>query len=315
MPGLETYEQRAYQSLLIKERQYERTITAALRQSLDEVRVKMSKIYERHAVDGKLSLAEMTQYNRLMTMEKNIVASMDEATRKTLRTIDKLRPELYDEAFFRYAWAIDQDAGVSIAWGVLNRDEILESLASSYYRISRQTYGPEARATVRRAINQGLAQGKSYPQMMKDVKRAFGITNYKAMRIVRTEGQAAVNAGQNDLYLRAQDKGIEGDVVWLSVLDNRTRPTNKYQTANHRVMDGQRKVDGFFTMNDGQRTPYPAWQGLSAGQRIHCRCTQRFEIAEYPPVVRRTRAQGVIPYTTYDNWRPNLNAWGKYVPK
>ncbi len=316
MPDFPVFEDRSYRALLLRERQYEIIVNRTLLQSLDQIRIDMSKIYEKYAVDGKLSLAQMTQYNRLATMSKSIVGSMNAATRANVRVFDRLRPQLYDESFFRYAWAIDQDAGVSIAWGVVNPDIVLENLSSEFYRISRATYGPEARATVRRALNVGLAQGKSYPQMMRNIRRAFDITSGRAMRIVRTEGQTSVNAGQDDLYTRAQAKGIQGDRIWDSTLDDRTRPTKPSDKFNHRNMDGQKKRDGLFHFITGidPTAPFPAWQGLSAGNRVHCRCRERFQIEGYPPQIRRTREQGVIPYTTYGNWKKDLNSRGRYSP-
>ncbi len=312
MPTFSTLEDRSYNALLARMKAYEVEVNVALRNSLDQIRIDMAKIYDKYAVNGKLSLADMTRYNRLTTMEKSVTASMSEATRKNVRTFNRLRPDMYQESFFRYAWAIDQDAGVNLAWGVLNRDVVLENLASEFYRISRATYGPEARATVRRAMNQGLAQGKSYTSMMKDIKKAFNITSGRAMRIVRTEGQTAMSAGQDDVYTRAEAKGIKGDRIWDSTLDSRTRPTSPKQKANHRVMDGQVKAQpddtfqsGYFILSDGTRAPFPAWQGMSADQRIHCRCRERFQIAEYPPQVRRSRSEGVIPFTNYSTWQKN----------
>lgn len=311
MADFETLEDRSYLALQRRMLIYEHRANDVLRNALDQIRIDMSKIYEKHAVDGKLSLADMTRYNRLATMEKQAIGHMTKAARANIATFDHLRPEMYQESFFHHAWAIDQDSGVRIAWGVLNKDVITENLASEFYRISRATYGPEARTTVRRALNTGLAQGKSYTAMMKDLRKAFGITASKAMRIIRTEGQTAVNAGQFDLYTRAEAKGIEGRQIWDATLDDRTRPTTKAARAagfNHRIMDGRAKgEDGLFHFPTGPdpTAPFPAWQGLRAGNRIHCRCRVRFQIDEYPPQIRRTRTEGIIPYTTYSDWEPN----------
>jgi len=308
-PDFETLENRSFNALQRKMRTYELQVNASLVDSMDQIRVDMSKIYEKYSADGKLSYADMARYNRLSTMQKSTMASLDDATRANIRTFSKLRPELYNESFYRYAWAIDQDAGVRLAWGVINKDVVLETLASEYYNISRAVYGPEARATVRRALNDGLRQGKSYPKMMRDIRHAFDITSSRAMRIVRTEGQTAVNAGQEDLYTRAREKGIEGREIWDATLDGRTRP-------DHQKMDGQAKRDdGLFHLPNGETAPFPVWQGLSAAQRINCRCRPRFQIDEYPPLVRRSREGGVIPYQTYPDWEKNLNSKsGKSTP-
>jgi hypothetical protein len=295
-PDFETLENRSFNALQLKMKAYERQVNASLVDSLDQIRVDMSKIYEKYAVNGELSYADMARYNRLSTMQKSTIASLDDATRANIRTFNKLRPELYNESFYRYAWAIDQDAGVRLAWGVVNKDVVLETLASEYYQISLDVYGPEARATVRRALNDGLRQGKSYTKMMRDIRHAFDITSGRAMRIVRTEGQTAMNAGQQDLYTRAGEKGIEGREIWDATLDGRTRP-------DHQIMDGQAKRDdGLFHLPNGETAPFPAHQGLSAAQRIHCRCRSRFQIDEYPPQLRRSREGGVLPYQDYETW-------------
>jgi len=314
MPTLSELEDRGYRALMTRERQYEIEVNRALRQSLDKVRVDMARIYDKYAVDGKLSLADMTRYNRLTTLETSVIGSMNDATRANVRTINRLRPEQYEASFFRTAWAVDQTSGVATAWGVLNRDTILENIASPFYKISIETYGPEARATIRRALNNGLAQGQAYTAMMKDIKGAFDITAYRAMRIVRTEGQTAVNAGQDAAYSRAEAKGIEGSRFWDATLDGRTRP-------EHQAADGQEKkppIAGFasgYYLVGGERAAFPTWQGLSAGNRIHCRCRERFQIAGYEPQVRRSREQGVIPYQTFTEWEKNLNNAGRSVPR
>ena len=66
MARLETYQTQAFNALRKLEAQYEKQVAEALLSALDEIRVQMSKLYERYAgSDGKLTKAEMTRYNRL----------------------------------------------------------------------------------------------------------------------------------------------------------------------------------------------------------------------------------------------------------
>lgn len=305
MPELSYYENIVKNELLRKERVYERRIAALWRNSLDQMRVEMAKIYDKYAVEGVLTRAQMTQYNRYATMEKQLMDTMAPAITKTKGQLTRMRPEQYNAAFFHSAWAMDSAAEVRIAWGVLNPDVVLESLASEYVKISLERYGPEARVIVRSALNDGLSIGKSYPKMMKDLKKALNTTNYKAMRILRTEGQDVVNAGTDDAYNRAAQAGIEGLTVWSSTLDAETRDT-------HQAMDQQvRKEDGFFNGPGGFRAPYPVWEGLSAKERIHCRCNIRYEIEGYGPQIRRSREQGLVAPQPYSEWEKGLNARGK----
>ena len=297
---LETYQTQAFNALRKLEAQYEKQVAEALLSALDEIRVQMSKLYERYAgSDGKLTKAEMTRYNRLATAEKELVATMNTATRANLATINRLRPEQYQAAFFYQAWAIDNASGLRLAWGQLNRDAILQNLASELYHISTERYGQDARLAIRAALNTGLAQGQGYREMMRDLKTAINTTNARALRILRTEGQTAVNAGTEAAYTRAIDKGVQGSVVWSATLDGRTRD-------DHAAMDQQvQDENGLFRLPDGETAPYPGWEGLSAAERINCRCTTRFQIDGYEPALRRSRDEGLVPYQSYAEWSTN----------
>jgi SPP1 gp7 family putative phage head morphogenesis protein len=187
---------------------------------------------------------------------------------------------------------------------VLNPDVILENLASQFYKISVRRYGADARMRIRTALNDGLAQGKSFQDMARGLKKAMDTTYANAIRIIRTEGQTAIQAGADDAYAWARRKGIEMDIIWDATLDGKTRP-------DHGAADGQvRGRDGMFNVG-GEEAPYPAWQGLTAGQRINCRCRIRAQIAGYGPQLRRTREQGIIPYQTYTEWRNSRSLRGK----
>lgn len=295
MPDLRLLEDQTFNALLARERTYEREVQAALKEAMDKMRVQMAVIYEKYSVNGILTNAEMTRYNRLVTAERQLVATLNPALAANLRTIERLRPDQYDAAFFRHAWAVDNTGGVRLAWGVLNPDVILENIASRFYKISRRRYGVDARLRVRAALNDGLAQGKSFQAMARDLKKALDTTYANAIRIIRTEGQTAIQAGADDAYAWAQRKGVEMAVVWDATLDGKTRP-------DHGAADGQvRGTDGMFTVG-GEKAPYPASQAFSAAQRINCRCRIRAEIEGYSPQLRRTREDGLIPYQTYAEW-------------
>ena len=303
MPELSELEARTYKALRLREAAYEREVQKVLRDALNNIRVRMTIIYERHSVDGKLSLANMTQYNRLTTLEGQILGELDAATRANLRQISRLRPDQYGESFFRYAWSVDQSTGLRLRWGQLNRAAIIESLNNRDYKLAIQTYTPDARIKILRGLNNGLAQGKSYTQMSTDIKGAINATYNQAIRIIRTEGQTAVNAAQDAAYTVAEEQGVIMTKRWNATLDYDTR-------EQHRAMDGQSKhEDGLYHMPNGETTPYPTWFGLSGGNRIRCRCSESATIEGYEPSLRRTREGGVVPYQTYPDWKKKHATW------
>ena len=60
--------------------------------------------------------------------------------------------------------------------------------------------------------------------------------------------------------------GVKVGREWLAIDDNDTR-------EDHADANGQAVGPGEMFVVGGEETPYPGWYGLSALQRINCRCT------------------------------------------
>jgi hypothetical protein len=279
----------------------ERTLAATYRDALISIRGSMSRIYDKYAINGKLTKAEMTKYNRYASMEKLIIKELSPAVAKSVRDIKRLAPSEYEAAFFRMAWALDNENGVRLNWGLVNKDAVQAALDNEYTKIAVKGLVDNSRLAVRRALTDGLALGKSYPQMVKDLKKATNATYAQAIRILRTEGQDAQNAGANATYTKADDLGIEGAKVWDATLDGDTRPT-------HQTQDGKKADAKGLFYPGGNPAKYPSDSMLPAGERINCRCRIRYEVEGYSPQIRRTREQGIIPYQTYPDW---VKTYGK----
>jgi hypothetical protein len=163
--------------------------------------------------------------------------------------------------------------------------------------IAAERMRQEARAGARIALNKGLPLGKSYMQMSNDLKRSIETTAYRALRIIRTEGQTAMNAGQDAAYYKAEELGVDGRYIWDATLDGDTRP-------EHAAMDQKARDEktGYFAGPGGERSRYPTDENLSAGMRINCRCRLRFEVDGFSPILRRTRELGLVPYQSYNDY-------------
>ena len=295
-------------ALLKTTKRGDRLIIREYSRALKQIRNEMAKLYTRVAGDdGVLTLAQMTKYNRMQSLEKNIIQIMNQNHGIVVAHMDTLARELYNASFFDYAWAFDQNSGVAITWGTVPQ-EALEAITNNPFDlIAKDTLKTVQRNKIRTAISQGLIQGQSFPQMMRGVRQAMGSATYQAMRIARTEGQRAQNEGTDEIYGRAVENGAEGSVIWDATLDGRTRPS-------HRAKDGEvRAQDGRFSPLGGERPRYPTDPILPAKEAINCRCRLRFQVDGYAPQLRRTRDQGVIPYTTFNDWSDNLNAQNQFV--
>lgn len=285
---------RSMRALDAKMVQYERRIARELRTALDAIRADLVRIYDKYAIDGLLTHAEMTRYNRLAALERSVLDRVTPAVRAAAGQIRRLGPDVYEEAFFRAGWVMDNGGGIRLTWGPLPKEVILATVENTMAKIALDRYRLETPIQFRRAINQGLLQGKSYQDMARDIRDAVDLKAFEAIRIARTEGQTAINAATDYAYNVAQEQGVEMGVRWVATLDDRTRDT-------HGAMDGvMRDEDGIFRPINA---PYPAWEGLDAGERINCRCGTMPIIEGYEPALRRTRDQGVIPYQDYNAWR------------
>lgn len=113
-------------------------------------------------------------------------------------------------------------------------------------------------------ITRGIASGKSYHDITRNLNLQSQIGLGKANRIVRTEGHRIQNEAAHDAGRKAHENGADVVKQWDATLDGNTRPS-------HRVLDGQlRELDEPFSLN-GKEADYPGAFGIPA-EDINCRC-------------------------------------------
>lgn len=126
------------------------------------------------------------------------------------------------------------------------------------------------RETLRRALDRGLREGRSEPEIARSVERAFrgNASRARAQRIARTEIHTASNAGSIEA---ARATELDLVKVWGATEDERTRPS-------HARADGQsRELDKPFRVG-GAALDYPGDPKGPPGETINCRCTMLFEL-------------------------------------
>lgn len=130
------------------------------------------------------------------------------------------------------------------------------------------------RQQIQSKMIQSIMQGKSIPNMARDIAEKTTGSEFKAaVRNARTMSTNAQNAGRYDAYNRLTKAGVQITLEWSATLDNRTR-------HSHRMMHGQRRNVGEPFEVDGVKIMYPAQTGKFMGvssvpQEMlwNCRCT------------------------------------------
>lgn len=275
-------------------KQTERQVAREYKKALDNIRIALAKLYEKYAVKGILSNAEMTRFNRLSNLEKELTIINRELGTSVSRDITKMQRIQIDQSFFRYAWAVDQNLGIELKWGQISDAIIKEAVANPLKKISLIELNARTKNRINRTITQGLIKGSTIKEMANGIKSVYGGEYKNAVRTVRTESHKIVEAGIQEQFLKGQKLGVKLRKMLISTLDDRTR-------AQSAQMDTQvSDENGLFTYPDGTKaipgqTGNPAWDINDRERSI--------EIVEgYSAVIRRTRDQGLTPFKSFKKW-------------
>ncbi len=274
----------------------ERIIVRGYKEGLKNIRKDINLLYEKHAKDGKLSTADLSKYNRLTNLEKNIADNLKTAYDVQVRTTKKAVKGAFESAFYYGTFELEQEAKMNLMFGLLKK-EAVNAVVEGPNRWPQIAKGHTklTNAKIRDQIMQGVVRGKDAGQVTKAIAKEMNIAASKACRIVRTETHRAQNQGSLDSYTEAYKKGVLIQKVWVATLDDRTRDS-------HRVMDGQVvEVYEDFIMPGDIKASAPGLSGSASGD-INCRCTIRAEVVGFTPQARRARGDGIIPQQTYQQW-------------
>ena len=286
--------------------------------ALDDIRLKITQIYEAYGISGELTKAEMTQFMRLSNIEKNIVNIMNPYLESNKELLKDMSTVGFDNGYFTSGWALDQATGLSLGWGIIDDNSVraangiggdlsdLEGIISSK-EIKQHTkvlddaftnYSKDSRKWISQEIKQGIIQGESVPVVTKRIKEALGKSYNSSMVIARTEILRASGIGSQIAYDEASDNGVQLTQVWQTTLDDRTR-------SSHASADGARMDNetGLFSLSWGE-VPGPRRSGI-ASEDIQCRCLSVPEVEGYTPEVRRIRGEGLQPYQNFEKWATN----------
>lgn len=274
---------------------HERELRKIYQETYDEIREQLAKTYEKYAKAGKLTNAEMTKYNRLTSLEKELNQIAGHGTLKARGDIQRLTREQYEESYFRYSWAMDNEIGVRANWAVLRPEAVKAAISNRIADIAKERLRQVTRERIQRTVAQGLLRGDSFDKMAREMRKGLTLTAKDAMRIARTEGGRAQSLGTNACYEEARDMGIEFDEEWSATLDDRTRDS-------HGAMDGVKREEEGFPFPGVGFVEGPRLTGV-AEEDINCRCTVIPIVIDAGPRLRRDRERGIVPYQTYAEWK------------
>ena len=149
------------------------------------------------------------------------------------------------------------------------------------------------------AITQGIMQGESIPDIVKRTESIYGMNRVAATRAVRTAVTAAENAGKKMSYERAAELGIDIEITWSAVHDERTR-------VSHRELDGE-KIHIGETFSNGLE--YPGDPAGEPAETYNCRCDYEGKVVGFDGIRGDWDDEGRERWTrlpedmTYEEWK------------
>jgi len=288
--SLRQVQQHSNLRLIKLESRIEREILLNYTNALRAVNKVMRTMYAKYAVDGVLSHAEMTRYNRAVSMRGQLAKALQPYTARNVELVRTLSESQYEASFYRTAWSLDNEVGTALRWGQIPTRQVRASVANKYMLGTLKALPAHERLRLQRAVSDGLIRGRSMPAMMRDIRGVLGVNSRNAMRIARTEAHRAREIGHLAASGEAAEQGVDMWRVWDAALDDRTR-------SSHAELDGKRVRPGEPFVGTVE---YPGGFGI-ASDDINCRCTVTDEVEGFEPTNRRVEGE-VQPYRTFGTW-------------
>ena len=259
----------ALQNKMIRmEKMGQKTIAKNYKKVLDDLRISMSKIYENYEIDGQISLQEVSKYNRLQKLDKEVSSMITNLYKSNSNAI---KGTLEGIATTTYSNSIAIVEGHKKLKGIvkeLNVEKIINDDMAGLKWIERLNHHrSNAIYDIQKEIKQGLSTGDTYSTMAKRLKDKLGTDISKSNTIIRTEGHRVMGAAKEESFNEIARAGVIFKEQWVSGRDERTR-------SAHQSLDGIIINRGeMFKSPSGAIGPGPGLMG-KAEDDCNCRCVK-----------------------------------------
>lgn len=167
---------------------------------------------------------------RYKEMVKSMAHDYLNANKNAVKIINGKLPDIYAMNHSYATYMIEKQAKVNTSYTLYDRDTVSRLFQD---KAPYTKAGVKATAfigwnsrKINSVITQGILQGKSIPDIAKDLQKVADMNYKQAVRTARTLVTGAENSGRQDSYERALDIGIDLEKMWISTHDERTRDSH-----------------------------------------------------------------------------------------
>lgn len=203
---------------------------------------------------------------------------LERASEIAINYVNNQLPYVYSVNFNQFKKDIQNDTQIKgISFDLVDESTVKKMIVDNpnllpFKKVNYNKYVIWNKKIINSQILQGIIQGESIPTIAKRIENVTGTTKDSSIRAARTMTTSAENAGRQDSYNAATEKGIEGiEKEWISQIDDRTR-------ASHVHLNGVRVKYNEDFPNGLQ---YPADSSGAPEEVYNCRCTMRAILPKY----------------------------------
>ncbi|MFP5111834.1 minor capsid protein [Bacillaceae bacterium C204] len=259
-------------------------IIKAYKGSLDNVLSIVAKLFMQYAVDGKLTLADLNKYNRLVSIEQQIREEIKNLGGIETKHFNSILTDIYKQSYYQSAFTLEMNTAAVIDFALLKPEFVKEAIAFNWSGVpfSERIWGNNDALVkaLRTELTQGIINGDSVDKMARRIRKSFNTSVYNSQRLMRTESARVISSAQEKIY---QESGVVQELIYTATLDNKT-------SEICRNRDGKRwKVDG------PKRPKIPA--------HPNCRSCWIPAVSNYQPKKRKdNETKGIVEYKNYEEW-------------
>lgn len=231
---MQKWDKEINQATLDNEKEVLEALKKNYQDALDEINTKIAILLGRQDADMSHVIYQVEYQKALKTQ---ITGILDMLQANEFETISEYLTKSYEEGYVGALYSM-QEQGVPLMLP-LDQEQIVKAIQHDTM-LSESLYnslGKDIKVLnkqIASEISRGIATGKMYNEIAKDISGYAGISRNKAMRIARTEGHRIQAEANHNAQVKAKSKGADVVKIWSSALDAKTRD-------EHAKLDGQVK--------------------------------------------------------------------------
>lgn len=267
----------------LSEREH-KEILKQYRESRNNIKDFLAKLYMDYGVDGTLDYAELQKYNRLKRLEETL---KDEG-RKMVKVERKILPAIlatvYAATYYRSAHKIEQTINLGVNFKLLKPEFLMEAVNFNWNGVpfSERIWDNQDKLikALRTEIVGSIRDGNSIDRVARNINKQFNAKASESQRLARTETARVIEQAQDQIY---KDSGVLEKVQYLATLESNT-------------CDECADLDGnLYDVDDSTKPLIP--------RHPNCRCTYIPYFEDYQPEKRKdNETKEIIDNVSYAEW-------------